>query len=148
MEERSLGRSGLRVSAIGFGAWGLGGELWRGSDDARGTAALRTALECGCTFIDTALAYGDGHSEKLIARVLADWKRRVTVATKVPPKNDTWPALRGIPLRDVFPAEYVRRCAETSAQNLGRPIDLLQLHVWRDEWLDDGDWAATEKVVA
>ena len=147
MEERQLGRSGLRVSVIGFGAWGIGGNMWKDSDDARSMEALRAALESGCTFIDTALVYGEGHSERLIARVLADWKRRVTVATKVPPKNRTWPALPGIGLKHTFPAAHVRRCAEQSAQRLQRPIDLFQLHVWRDEWLLDPDWKTVEKTV-
>ena len=140
MEERQLGRTGFRVSVIGFGAWGIGGKLWQGSDDARSGAALHAALESGCNFIDTALAYGDGHSERLIAHALKDWKRRVTVATKVPPKNQTWPAVRGVPLRAVFPPDYLKRCAEQSAANLQRPVDLLQLHVWRDEWLKDPVW--------
>lgn len=147
MEERQLGKTGFRVSAIGFGAWGIGGGLWQGGDDDRAGAALRGSLESGCNFIDTALAYGDGHSERLIARSLKDWKRRVTVATKVPPKNQTWPALKGIPLRQVFPADYVKRCAGQSAANLERPVDLLQLHVWRDEWLHDPTWPAVVKTI-
>jgi aryl-alcohol dehydrogenase-like predicted oxidoreductase len=147
MEERQLGRTGYRVSAIGFGAWGIGGGLWQDSDDARSAAALRAALESGCNFIDTALAYGDGHSERLIARTLKDWKRRVTVATKVPPKNQTWPALKGVPLSAVFTADYVKRCAEQSAANLERPVDLLQLHVWRDEWLKDPAWPQVAKTI-
>jgi len=147
MEERPLGKTGFRVSAIGFGAWGIGGGLWQGSDDVRSGAALRAALEGGCNFIDTALAYGDGHSERLIARTLKDWKRRVTVATKVPPKNQIWPALAGVPLRAVFPADYVKRCADQSAAHLERPVDLLQLHVWRDEWLKDPAWGAVARTI-
>lgn len=147
MEERQLGKTGYRVSAIGFGAWGIGGALWHGSHDEQSAAALRAALESGCNFIDTALAYGDGHSERLIARTLKDWKRRVTVATKVPPKNQTWPALKGVPLNAVFPADYLKRCAEQSAANLERPVDLLQLHVWRDEWLKDAAWPAVLKTI-
>jgi aryl-alcohol dehydrogenase-like predicted oxidoreductase len=147
MEERLLGKTGFRVSAIGFGAWGIGGALWQGGDDSRSGAALRAALEGGCNFIDTALAYGDGHSERLIARTLRDWKRRVTVATKVPPKNQVWPALKGVPLRAVFPVDYVKRSAEQSAANLERPVDLLQLHVWRDEWLKDPLWPAVARTI-
>lgn len=147
MEFRVLGRSGIRVSAVGFGAWGIGGEMWQGSDDDRSLAALHAALEAGCAFIDTALVYGNGHSEQLVARALSAWKRPVAVATKVPPLNGQWPALKGIGLTCVFPADYVRRCAEQSAQNLARPIDLLQLHVWRDEWLREPAWAAVEATV-
>jgi len=147
MEERALGRSGLRVSAVGFGAWGIGGGMWLGSDDASAHATLRAALEGGCTFYDTALVYGDGHSESLVAAALKDWKRHVTVATKVPPKNRVWPAIRGTALRDAFPADYVRRCIEESAGRLERTIDLIQLHVWRDDWLADPGWPAVERVI-
>src|SRR5712692_6878055 len=75
MEYRVLGRSGIRASVVGFGAWGIGADMWEGSDDDRSLAALHAALEAGCTFIDTALAYGDGHSEQLVARALSSWKR-------------------------------------------------------------------------
>jgi aryl-alcohol dehydrogenase-like predicted oxidoreductase len=148
MEQRVLGRTGFRVSVIGFGAWGIGGSMWRGVGDEQSLAALRAALESGCTFIDTALAYGDGHSEQLVGRALASWQGKVTVASKVPPLNERWPAAAGIGLARVFPAGYVRRCAETSAANLGRPVDLLQLHVWRDEWLDEPGWPTLADTVA
>lgn len=144
---RQLGRTGLTVSEIGFGAWGIGGGLWQGSNDAASLEALHTALDAGLTFIDTALAYGDGHSERLIGRALEARRESVVVATKVPPKNYLWPAARGVPLAHVFPAEYVRRCAETSAANLGRPVDVLQFHVWRDEWRAEADWRAVERTL-
>lgn len=144
---RQLGRTGLTVSEIGFGAWGIGGGLWQGSDDAASLEALHAALDAGLTFIDTALAYGDGHSERLIARALEARRESVVVATKVPPKNHLWPAAHGVPLAQVFPAEYVRRCAETSAGNLGRPVDVLQFHVWRDEWRAEADWRAVERTL-
>lgn len=148
MEQRALGRSGFRVSVIGFGAWGIGGAMWRGTGDEQALQALRAALESGCNFIDTALAYGDGHSEQLVGRAVAAWQGKVTVATKVPPLNERWPAAAGIGLARVFPAGYVHRCAETSAANLGRPIDLLQLHVWRDDWLDEPEWPRVLDTVA
>jgi aryl-alcohol dehydrogenase-like predicted oxidoreductase len=142
-----LGRTGITVSEIGFGAWGIGGGLWRGSDDARSLEALAAALEAGCTFVDTALAYGDGHSERLIRRALEGWRRPVTVATKVPPRNRLWPARAGVPLDRVFPADWLRRCANRSAEHLGRTVDLLQLHVWRDEWLHEAEWARLEAAL-
>jgi len=148
MEQRVLGRTGFQVSAVGFGAWGIGGAMWQGSHDARSIAALHAALEAGCTFIDTALAYGDGHSERLIARALAGTSSPITIASKVPPLNREWPARRGIPLTQVFPADHVRRCAEQSAHNLGRAVDLLQLHVWRDEWLRERGWVEVEAAIA
>lgn len=144
---RTLGKTGYRVSEIGFGAWGIGGSMWQGSDDDMSLAALAAALEAGLDFIDTALAYGDGHSEQLVARALRGRPGHVVVATKIPPKNYQWPAQRAVPLRKVFPASYVRRCAERSARNLERPIDLLQLHVWVDEWLLDADWPEVERTM-
>ncbi len=145
MQLRTLGRSGWRISAIGFGAWGIGGGMWQGADDERSLDALGAALEAGCTFIDTALAYGDGHSERLIGRALQRAQREVRVASKVPPLDRRWPA-KG-PLAAAFPADHVRRCAETSAANLGRSVDLLQLHVWRDAWLAEPGWRDTEQTV-
>jgi len=73
-----------------------------------------------------------------VGQVVRETKAPLYVATKVPPKNLTWPAARGIPVGDVFPAAHVKRSAEESLKNLGLDhLDLLQLHVWRDEYLDD-----------
>ena len=126
------------VSEIGFGAWGIGKGMWIGAEDDESLRALRRAVERGVNFIDTALAYGPGHSERLVGRLVRERKETLYVATKVPPKNSTWPAARGVPASEVFPAAYLTRCAEESLNNLGLDrIDLLQLHVWRDEYLDD-----------
>ncbi len=140
MKYRTLGKTGWRVSEIGFGAWGIGGAMWQGGDDDTALQALHAALDAGCTFIDTALAYGDGHSERLIAQVLAERPEAIIVASKIPPDNGVWPALPGTPLKAAFPADYVRDCAERSAENLNRPVDLLQFHVWEDEWAEDARW--------
>jgi len=104
MRYRTLGRSALSVSEIGFGAWGIGGGLWSGSDDAKSLEALHAAIDRGVTFIDTALAYSEGHSEGLVARVRRERKEDVIIATKIPPRNRTWPAADGTPLKDAFPA--------------------------------------------
>jgi len=144
MRFRPLGRTGLTVSEIGFGAWGIGGEMWQGSDDETSLAALSAALDAGCTFLDTALAYGRGHSEQLVAQALAGRREAVLVASKIPPKNQQWPARPGTPLATAFPPEWVERCARKSAEFLGRPIDLLQLHVWRDDWLAEPLWREVE----
>ena len=138
MKYRRLGRTGLMVSEIGFGAWGIGKGLWVGAEDAESLLALRRAVEEGVNFIDTALAYGPGHSERLVGQLVREMGVPLYVATKVPPKNQTWPAARGVPVREVFPAAHIKRSAEESLENLGLDrIDLLQLHVWRDEYLDD-----------
>jgi aryl-alcohol dehydrogenase-like predicted oxidoreductase len=138
MRYRQLGRTGIEVSEIGYGAWGIGGAQWGGADDDESTQALHRAIDLGLNFIDTALAYGDGRSERLVGRVVRDRSETVHVATKVPPKNRIWPAEEGSAREDVFPPGYVSECAEQSLRNLGmETVDLLQLHVWNDEWADD-----------
>src|SRR5437867_9914749 len=121
MKQRSLGNTGYRVSEIGFGAWGIGGAMWRGVDDNEGRKALREAVDQGITFFDTALAYGNGHSERLIGRVLKDEIRagRVVVATKVPPLNGQWPGAAATLINEVFPARHIAASTETSLRNLG-----------------------------
>ena len=68
MEYRTLGRTGIEVSEIGFGAWAIGGDAWGPVEDEASLAAMRHALDVGVTFIDTADVYGDGHSEELVGR--------------------------------------------------------------------------------
>jgi aryl-alcohol dehydrogenase-like predicted oxidoreductase len=144
MQYRALGRTGLEVSEIGFGAWGIGGSQWGGAEDAESSRALERAIDLGVNFIDTALAYGDGRSERLVGQVVRRRPETVHVATKVPPKNRIWPAPAGVPLEEVFPGRHVRDCVERSLSNLGlEAVDLLQLHVWRDEWVGQGDFLET-----
>jgi aryl-alcohol dehydrogenase-like predicted oxidoreductase len=141
MKHRKLGKTNFDVSELGYGAWGIGGTLWIGATDRESLAALRLAMECGVNFIDTALAYGDGHSEELVGKAIAEAPRKVFVATKVPPKNRLWPARPGIGIEEVFPRDYVMRCTEQSLQNLGvEIIDLQQLHVWNPEWIESDEW--------
>jgi aryl-alcohol dehydrogenase-like predicted oxidoreductase len=144
MEYRTLGRTGLDVSEIGFGAWGIGGTQWGGAEDAESIRALERAIDLGLNFIDTALAYGDGRSERLVGQVVRRRPETVYVATKVPPKNLIWPAPEGVPLDEVFPGRHVRECVDRSLASLGlEAVDLLQLHVWRDEWVGEGDLLET-----
>ncbi|MFN3323054.1 MAG: aldo/keto reductase [Bryobacteraceae bacterium] len=141
MRFRELGRTGIQVSEIGFGAWGIGGKQWLGGSDNESLAALRRALDLGCNFIDTALAYGDGHSEELVGQVAREAGERIYIATKVPPMNRLWPARPGISIDQVFPYDYILRSTEQSLRNLRRDfIDLQQLHVWNPEWIDRDDW--------
>jgi len=141
VNQRRLGRTGWMVSEIGFGAWGIGGSSWGGPDDVASLAALNKAFDSGVTFVDTALIYGDGHSERLIAQILKDRKDKIYVATKIPPENMLWPARSGISLRKVFPSRYVKKCTEKSLRNLQRDtLDLQQFHVWNAEWIEDDDW--------
>jgi aryl-alcohol dehydrogenase-like predicted oxidoreductase len=137
MQYRRFGRTGWNVSEIGYGMWGMAG--WTGSEDAESLAALQRAVDLGCTFFDTAWAYGDGHSEELLGKVLrANPGKRLYTATKVPPKNRRWPARREYSLDDCYPPEYIEEYVDKSLANLGvKTMDLIQLHTWEDQWLDD-----------
>lgn len=141
MNYRKLGKTGMEVSELGFGAWGIGKAMWIGADDTQSLAALRHSIDLGVNFIDTALAYGNGHSEKLVGEAVRASGQPVRLATKVPPKNLRWPARPGITVDEVFPRQYVAECTETSLRNLGADqIDVQQLHVWNPEWLPSDEW--------
>jgi aryl-alcohol dehydrogenase-like predicted oxidoreductase len=137
MQYRRFGRTGWDVSEIGYGMWGMAG--WTGSEDAESLASLQRAIDLGCNFFDTAWAYGDGHSEQLLGRILrANAGKRLYTATKVPPKNRKWPARREYSLDDCYPPEYIEEYVNKSLANLGvKTLDLIQLHTWEDKWLDD-----------
>jgi aryl-alcohol dehydrogenase-like predicted oxidoreductase len=141
MRYRELGKTGYNVSEIGYGAWGIGGAMWMGGDDRQALEALQLAIDEGLNFIDTALAYGDGHSEQLVGQVVREIKYKIYVATKVPPKNQLWPARPGVAIADVFPYDYIMQSTELSLRNLRvDTIDLQQLHVWNPEWIDNDEW--------
>jgi len=141
MHYRQLGSTGLEVSEVGFGAWGIGKSAWLGAEDNESVRALHKAIDLGLNFMDTALAYGEGHSEKLIGQVLRERDETVYVATKVPPSNLEWPARPGLRVEEIFPGSYVKECTQTSLKNLGlETIDVQQFHVWQDEWVGEGDW--------
>jgi aryl-alcohol dehydrogenase-like predicted oxidoreductase len=138
---RTLGRTGLEISVLGYGAWGIGQTMWIGADDDESMRALRAAIEHGVNFIDTAHGYGEGHSERLVGRAVRDAAETVYVATKIPPKNRIWPAPAGVRAEEAFPAEHVVRCTDESLERLGvETIDVQQFHVWSDEWVGQGDW--------
>lgn len=143
MNYRTLGRTGMQVSEIGFGAWGIGKRQWIGADDDVSLAALKAARDAGINFFDTALAYGEGHSERLLARAFGQ-SSEVVIASKAPPRNLIWPARPGTPLEAAFPREYVLKCLDRSLSNLGRSaVDVYQFHVWNDEWADQEEWLKT-----
>jgi aryl-alcohol dehydrogenase-like predicted oxidoreductase len=145
MNYRRFGRTGWKVSEIGYGMWGLAG--WSGSDDKETMASLRRAIELGCNFFDTAWAYGDGKSEQILAKVLKENKgnarvggpdKHLYVATKIPPKNRRWPSRRDFTLDDCYPPDYLEEYVEKSLKNLGvETIDVMQFHTWEDRWLND-----------
>ncbi|WP_102125159.1 aldo/keto reductase [Deinococcus planocerae] len=140
MHKRSLGRTGLQITEIGYGAWGIGADAWKGAQDDESLEALRRYVELGGNFIDTAMGYGDGHSERLVGQVAREHEG-VYVATKISPKNGQWPAAPETTAEQAFSADHVIRCTEASLERLGLPtIDVQQLHVWNDSWLGQGDW--------
>src|ERR1700750_1652013 len=99
MRTRTFGRLGWQVSELGYGMWGLAG--WTGSDDDESIASLQLAVDDGVNFFDTAWAYGDGRSEKILQRLLrANSDKRVYVASKIPPMNRIWPSKRGFAIAD------------------------------------------------
>ena len=141
MRYRALGKTGIEVSELGFGAWGIGGTMWIGADDDESLRALRLAIDRGVNFLDTAYGYGDGHSERLVGAAVRESAETVFVASKIPPKNMQWPAPPGVRAEDAFPADWIVTCTERSLQNLGLDtIDVQQFHVWSDEWVGQGDW--------
>jgi aryl-alcohol dehydrogenase-like predicted oxidoreductase len=137
MNYRRFGRTGWNVSEIGYGMWGMAG--WTGSEDAESLSALQRSVDLGCNFFDTAWAYGNGHSETLLGKILdANPGKTLYAATKIPPKNRRWPGRREYSVDDCFPPDYIEEYVHKSLQNLNaEAIDLMQFHIWEDAWLND-----------
>lgn len=140
MKYRRFGRTNWKVSEVGYGMWGMAG--WKGSDDAQSLESLQEAVELGCNFFDTALAYGEGHSEQLLGRLIhANPDKTIYSASKIPPKNRTWPSRRNFTLDEVYPPDYIEESVYQSLKNTGlEQIDLMQFHVWEDDWAGDDRW--------
>lgn len=121
MEYRQLGRTDMRVSAVSFGAWAIGGS-WGKVDDAESYAALNRAIDLGVNFIDTADVYGDGRSERLVGQLLKERKEEIFVATKAGRRLSPHTA-------DGYNLANLESFVDRSLSNLGvDAIDLLQLH--------------------
>jgi len=137
MRYRTLGRTGLQVSEIGFGAWAIGGG-WGEQKERDSLAALHRALDLGCNFVDTAAGYGDGRSERIIGRVLKERREPLFVATKTPPSPGPWPPTPYCRDDERYSQSYLRANVEERLRNLGTErIDLLQLHTWTRAWNAD-----------
>ena len=135
--QRTLGRSGLQVSAMGLGCWAIGGPWrwldgqggWGDIDDNESVRAIQRALDLGITFFDTAANYGTGHSERILARALADKRDQVVIATKF--GFNVNEAEKQVTFRQDDHLLHVRAECENSLRNLSTDvIDLYQLHVW------------------
>jgi aryl-alcohol dehydrogenase-like predicted oxidoreductase len=139
MQYRQLGKSGIQISEIGFGAWGIGG--WGARDDGEATRALRRAFELGVNFYDTALGYGNGHSESLIGKAFKSERHQIVIASKIPPKTFRWPVNPDESASETFPAAWVIECTEKSLKHLGTEyLDVMQLHAWTDAYCQQTEW--------
>ena len=144
MKYRDFGRTGWKVSEIGFGGWQIGGS-WGTVDDVASVRTLLHAFERGINFVDTAELYGAGHSEEVIGRALKEWKGdKIYVATKAQPTiwpspSDDAPLFRGR-----FPEWHLRDSIDASLKRLGvEQIDLFQLHSWGPMGHRELDWLET-----
>lgn len=134
MQYRTLGRTGLRVSDIGFGAMTIGGEIFGATDDQESLRAVHRAIDLGLNFIDTADAYGRGHSEELLAQVLKDRRDEVILATKGGNQFTVRQGLRN------FEPDYITSALENSLKRLQiDTIDLYQLHNPSPEIMQRGE---------
>jgi aryl-alcohol dehydrogenase-like predicted oxidoreductase len=144
VRDRPFGRTGRSVTEIGVGMWGMGGGIGGWSDaEPRGSAAvLQRAVDAGLTFFDSAQVYGYGATDGLLGDLrAANPDRDLLLASKIPPKNGEWPARPGSRIRDAFPADHIRGSVEGMLRKLRAPsIDLVQFHVWQDDWADDAGW--------
>ena len=138
---RQLGQTGIEVSSVGLGTWAMGAE-WGLQEDQASIATLHHALDLGCRLLDTAQAYGDGRSERLIGRVLKERGEQVPVATKVPPIDGNWETIPGVTaIREKFPAHYLIERCEMSLRNLQVDcVDIYQLHTWCSSWNTETEW--------
>src|SRR3989344_1884394 len=157
MKYRLLGKTGLNVSEIGMGTWQQAGLPWGWDppDEQESLKTLRRFLELGGNFVDTAYVYGrseknaelNRHSaEELIGQFLKETGSRdkIILATKIPPKNGKWPAWKNTPITEVFPDAYIEKIVDESLKNFKiDTIDLMQFHVWQDDFVNDDGWKKT-----
>lgn len=157
MKYRTLGKTNLKVSEVGMGTWQLAGKpgtwAWAKSDYQESLRSLYKFTELGGNFIDTAWVYGysdnnpSSHpSEEMIGKFLKESKSRqkTVIASKIPPKNFQWPTHYGNKIEDVFPKQHIEKCVDDSLKNLSIDfIDLMQFHVWQDDWVNNEEWKET-----
>lgn len=141
MNYRNFGRTKWQVSEIGYGMWGMGS--WSNSEDLESLASLQAAVDLGCNFFDTAYAYGEGHSEGLLGQIVrSNDGTRLYTATKIPPRNQKWPAKPEFTLDDCYPPDHIAEFIHRSLENSGlESFDLIQFHTWEDSWVEDEGWA-------
>lgn len=140
MRHRKFGRMDWDVSEMGYGMWGMGG--WTGSNNRESLESLQKAVDLGCNFFDTAWGYGEGHSERLLGKLVqSNPEKKLYTATKIPPKNFQWPSRREFTLDECFPPHHIEEYVHKSLENAGlENFDLIQFHTWEDAWLEDDRW--------
>ena len=160
MKYRTLGKTGLKVAEVGMGTWQLANSphMWVGADLKESLRSLYEYVKRGGNFIDTAWVYGFTEnpvkhaSEELIGKFLKESNKRkdLVIATKVAPKNWHWPAWKADKLTDCFPSKHIEKQVDDSLKSLGVDyIDLVQFHVWNDDWAKDEEWQKTvERIIA
>jgi aryl-alcohol dehydrogenase-like predicted oxidoreductase len=143
MKSRRLGRTGLDVSDIAHGLWGMSG--WSGSEEQKSLQALQLAVDLGCNFFDSAWAYGNGNSDRLLGQILSrNPGKRLYAASKIPPKDGKWPSSPQEKYSNVFPAAHVFKYTRLILEKMGTDsIDLLQFHVWDDSWSKEPEFRET-----
>lgn len=141
MEYKPFAKSDTMVSRLGYGAWGIGKTMWIGADDNESKKSLHTAVEKGVNVFDSALVYGMGHSERLIAEVEREAGKQLFITSKIPSKKFEWPAKDTSSLADSFPKDHIIRTTEKSLRTMKRDyLDLQQFHVWSDTWAEKDEW--------
>lgn len=140
MINRKFGVTQWDISEIGYGMWGMGD--WTESDDLLSARSLDLAVERGVNFFDTAWAYGQGHSEKLLGDLVRRHPgKKIFTASKIPAKNFKWPAKPEYTLEESYPVSHVVEYTEKTLKNLGlEQVDLMQFHTWDDSWSDREEW--------
>ncbi len=118
MEMKNFAKSNDKISRLGFGCWGIGKAMWVGADDSESKKALHKAIDKGINFFDTALAYGNGHSEKLVGESERESRKELFIASKIPSKKYEWPASEYSTLEESFPANHIIKMTENSLRNL------------------------------
>jgi len=125
---------GWSVSEIGFGAWAIGSG-WGSQKEEDSFAALHKAFDLGVNFIDTALGYGNGRSERIIARFLKERGAQAYITTKIPPAPGPWPPTPYCNIEERFPESSLREQLEQSLKNLNCDcVDVVLLHTWTRAW--------------
>ena len=138
---KNFAKSDEKVSLLGFGCWGIGKAMWVGAEDSESKKALHKAIDEGITLFDSALVYGNGHSESLIGEVEKESGKQLFITSKMPSKKNEWPASENSTLEESFPYNHIIESTEKSLRNLKRDyIDLQQFHVWNDRWADNDEW--------